>query len=115
MTTTDDLPDDETGGALRRYVKDGSDLSRPMVMDFFALVPSQTAGEGVASTARELGFDTNVEYDEESKTWTCYCTKVIVPRYETVCGIEREIDSIARRFGGRADGFDSFGNAPTKN
>jgi hypothetical protein len=85
-----------------------------MSIDFFAVVPSREAGEGVASAVRELGFAASVGYDEESKTWTCYCAKTIVPSYDAVCGIESQIDFIARRFGGKADGFGSYGNATAK-
>ena len=51
MSTTDHLPDDETGNALSRYIRDGSDLTRLMSMDFFAVVPSQVAGEAVRTSS----------------------------------------------------------------
>ncbi len=111
MTTIDFLPDDATGNALRQFLMQGSSLHRPMSIDFFAQVPSEDAGSLVARDVRYLGFDASVEYDEETNQWTCYCTKSIVPRYETVVRIEKQIDSIAQRYGGRIDGFGSYGNA----
>jgi len=111
MNTTDYLPDDETGSALRRYVMEGSDLTRPMLMDFFVLVPSENAGKKVADAAQELGYSTSVEYDQQTEAWTCYCTKTIVPSYNAVTQIEEQLDLIAQGFGGRIDGFGSFGNA----
>lgn len=111
MNTTDYLPDDETGSALRRYVMEGSDLRRPMSMDFFALVPTENAGKKMVDVVQTLGFSTSVEYDQQTETWTCYCTKTIVPSYKAVTQIEEQLDLIAKGFGGRIDGFGSFGNA----
>ena len=104
--------DEATRQALQQYVEAGSDLSRPMEMDFFVAVPDQAAGEAVAARAHLLGFATSVEHDDEDGAWTCYCTKTIVPEYATVVRIERELDRIGREFGGHGDGFGSFGNAP---
>ena len=105
------LPDDATGAALRRFADAGSDLTRPMEMDFFVAVPSETAGNAVAAVAREQGFTTSVEQDAETANWTCYCAKTIVPSYDEVVQIETLLDGIARLHGGHADGFGSFGNA----
>ncbi len=111
MTTIDKLPDDETGAALRRFAQEGSDLTRTMRIDFFVAVPSKAAGECVAADLRGSNFDTSLEYDEESNMWTCYCAQTLVPTYRTICGIESQLDSIALRYGGKVDGFGSFGNA----
>jgi hypothetical protein len=106
--------DSATLDALRRYVEHGSDLSRPMTIDFFVAVPNEDAGEGVARQVRELGFITSVEKDAESGDWTCYCTTTVVPSFEKVRSIERRLDAIGRAHGGHADGFGSFDNAPTQ-
>jgi hypothetical protein len=103
--------DEATGEALRRYAAQGSDLSRPMEIDFFVAVPDREAGERVAQRSRELGLMTSVEQDQATGDWTCYCKKTLVPSYEAVRAIERLLDEIARQFGGHADGFGSFGNA----
>jgi hypothetical protein len=103
--------DEATMDALRRYVAEGSDLSRPMEIDFFVAIPNREAAEGVAADTKELGFATSVEQDEATLEWTCYCTKTIVPTFAAVRTIERQLDKIARKFGGHADGFGSFGNA----
>lgn len=105
------MPDDETGEALRRIAADGSDLQRPLKMDFFLAVPSEAMGREVALRVHPLGFETSVEEDAESSTWTCYATKTIVPVYSTVVAIEQQLDAIARECGGHADGFGTFGNA----
>ena len=103
--------DDATRAALARIALDGSDLSRLLDMDFFVAVPDESAGRVVAARAAKLGFATNVEQDAESREWTCYCTKRLVPAFEIVVAIERELDALARDAGGYADGFGTFGNA----
>jgi hypothetical protein len=108
------IPEDATGKALRLIAKNGSDLTKPLEMDFFVAAPSEEAGGEVALKAGVLGFTTSVELDEEDQEWTCYCTKVLVPEYSEVVKIERQLDSIAKEFGGYADGFGAFGNAEEK-
>ena len=103
--------DDATWEALQRIARDGSDLTRPLSMDFFVAVPDETSGQIVASRARVLGFETSVEQDSETGAWTCYCTKVLVPTYESVVAIESQLDSLASNVGGYVDGFGTFGNA----
>jgi regulator of RNase E activity RraB len=115
------IPDDATGEALRQLMERGSDLSKPMEMDFFITVPSKEAGDKVAIKVRELGFTTAVEQEDEldeeghppdhQMEWTCYCTKTLIPDYSEIVQIEEQLESIAKEFGGYTDGFGSFGNA----
>lgn len=107
--------DDATRAALDRIARDGSDLDHPLKMDFFVAVPHERAGRIMAGRVAELGFDTSVEQDTETGDWTCYCTKVLVPTYDTVVAIESQLDSLARDIGGHADGFGTFGNAGLAN
>ena|SRR5688572_22781315 len=109
------MPDDDTAAALRRFVAEGSDLGRPMEMDFFVAVPDEAIGRAVVARIAPLGFKTSVEQDDETGQWTCYCTITIVPQYATVVSVETQLDAIARPLGGYADGFGSYGNAnPSK-
>ena len=103
--------DEATRAALERIARDGSDLHRPLKMDFFVAVPDERGGHTVAARASELGFDTSVEQDSETGQWTCICSKVLAPGYEVVASIEAKLDSLARDIGGYADGFGTFGNA----
>jgi hypothetical protein len=86
---------------LRRYRAEGSDLSRPMEIDFFVAVPNKEAAESVAQHARSLGFKTNMEPTAAKGEWTCYCTKTLVPSFDNVRAIEHELDAIARTRGGQ--------------
>lgn len=105
---------DATRAALARIARDGSDMTRPLEMDFFVAVPDVHAGKVVAARAAQLGFVTSVEQDAESGDWTCYCTKELVPRFDAVVAIEQQLDAIGRDVGGYADGFGTYGNADEK-
>lgn len=104
------FPDDETGEVLNQFQQNGFDLSRPLEIDFFVAVPSKKIGDQVAKKVVNLGFKTSVERDEETGEWTCYCTKTLIPEYAEVVRIEKELTSIAKPYGGYADGFGSYGN-----
>ena len=67
------MPDqdiDATRAALKRIAEDGSDLTRPLEMDFFVTVLDESSGRAVASRAAALGFETRVEQDPETGEWT---------------------------------------------
>ena len=111
----DGMPNDETADALRRLVEYGSDLSKPLEMDFHVSAPTEQAAKEVARLVAPRGFKPSVSQDEfpeeGERRWTCTCTTRLVPSYETVSRIERELDVLARPCGAFIDGFGSFGNA----
>ena len=103
--------DSATYDALARIARDGSNLTRPLDMDFFIAVQDADAGAVVAARATQLGFATKVEQDAASGKWTCYCTKRLVPAFDIVVAVEQQLDALAHDVGGYADGFGTFGNA----
>lgn len=103
-----------TREALKRIAESGSDLSRPLTIDFFVAVPSAAVGRMVSVRPAELGFSTSTECDDKTGDWTCYCTKTLIPDLLTVVAIERQLDQIAQGVGGHIDGFGSFGNADAR-
>ncbi len=113
---SDELPyDDEgDGDALRRLLRDGSDLSKPMEIDFCVLAPDEGTGLKIAAMVAPLGYRVKVHQDHESKRWTCYCTRTLIPDYDTIIEIQATLDALARPLGAKIDGWGSFGNAPEK-
>ena len=107
------FPDDADGDALRRFVDGGSDLSKPMLIDFQIAVPNEAAGRSMAAAADKLGYATKI-YDspECSLPWTCECSKTMIATYESVVAAQRELAKFALQFGGYPDGWGSFGNKP---
>ena len=109
--TQHDFPEDADGDALRRVLSGESDPARPMAIDFMVAVPSADVGHTIAAEARRRGFDTEVAHDGESDEWTCYCTREMLATYDGIIAAQKELDRLARPFGGHADGWGTWGNA----
>ncbi|WLQ14319.1 ribonuclease E inhibitor RraB [Hahella aquimaris] len=99
-----------TLNVLQQLESLGSDLSKPMVIDFFIALRSETDGEKIRSEVESLGFSFSVELDAESKEWTGYCSIKVVPSHEAISMLERKLHDIASKVGGKGDGFGSYGN-----
>ncbi|MBX3389852.1 MAG: ribonuclease E inhibitor RraB [Phycisphaeraceae bacterium] len=105
------LPSDSDGDALRRLWQSGSDLTRPMTIDFAMSVPNEQAGAAFAAAATRLGYQADLDKDEPSGEWICYCSRRMVPSHTAILDAQRELNIAGRPFGAEADGWGSFGNA----
>lgn len=117
-----DYPKDDDGDALRRVAADGSDLSKPMQVDFMVAAGDAESGRRIAAAAERLGYRTEVvrdaddeddvvEADADEHPWTVYCTKTMILTYAAVVEAQEELDRLGRPFGGHSDGWGTFGNA----
>jgi len=52
-----------------------------------------------------------VVHDAEDDAWDCYCTKAMLPTYDGVVEAQRQLDELSRPFGGRSDGWGTWGNS----
>lgn len=104
------LPNDDDGNALRRLEAAGSDLTKEMDIDFAVDIPDQRVGLEFASIVEAKGFRTNVSHDEELDRWTCYCSRTMLPSYESIVSIQELLKELGEKFGARPDGWGTFGN-----
>lgn len=109
------IPNDATGDALRRFIETGSDLTKPMEIEFFVAVPTQEAGNRFAPIVEAKGYKVSVEKNEETNDWTCYCSRTLIREYSAIVKIEKTLTELAEPFNGYADGFGSYGNKELKN
>ena len=107
---SDTYPDDADGDALRRVASTGADMSGPMDIDFFVVVPDREGGEALAQLAARAGYRTELLHDDEDDAWDCYCTKSMLPTYDGVVTAQCELDQLSRPFGGHTDGWATSGN-----
>jgi len=108
-----EYPNDADGDALRRIAGDGSDMSKPMLIDFQVAMPDQVSAEKLAKTAEELGYRSAVyESPECSLPWTTECSSRMLATYETVMAAQEELAKLSHPYGGHPDGWGSFGNGP---
>jgi hypothetical protein len=106
-----DFPNDADGDALRRLVAGGSDLSKPMFINFQVAVPDETAARGLADVSRRLGYRVEIHASPGSSLpWTCECSTRMLASYEGVIAIQEELARLAALFDGHPDGWGSFGN-----
>jgi regulator of RNase E activity RraB len=104
-----EYPNDSDGDALRGVLKDGSDMGKPMFIDFHVAVPTIEATEKLAAVARRLGYHVKTYDSAECKLpWTCQCSTRMLATYEGVLAIQAELARLSVQFGGFPDGWGTF-------
>ena len=107
----DDYPDDADGDALRRLAGDGSDMSKPMSIDFQVAVPDLESADRLAEAVAKLGYRVAVYESPGCRLpWTTECSTRMLATYAGVIAIQAELEELSRQFGGFPDGWGSFGN-----
>ena len=118
MTT--DYPDDIDGEVLQMIAEDGNDMSKPMMVDYHVAAATEDTAEKIAAAAEKLGYEVAIEFDngedaeedeEITEPWTCTCRKEMLLEYDGVVAAQKQLDEIARPYGGYSDGWGTFGNA----
>jgi regulator of RNase E activity RraB len=108
-----DFPNDSDGDALRLVVGDGSDMGKPMFIDFHVAVPSEEAAKELAQAARKLGYHVKIYDSAECQLpWTCQCSTRMLATYEGVLAVQAELGGLSAPIGGFPDGWGTFGNGP---
>ncbi len=105
----------DSNAEILSRISEGRDLSRARMVDFEHLFPDQVSAEAFAGQAASLGFRTDVSlYDDDledesdAKSWNVTASKVMVPTCEQITETEQQLDTLAHRYGGYADGWGFF-------
>jgi hypothetical protein len=88
----------------------GADMSRPMVIDFSVEVPDQPVAHRVAELIASLGFDPDVLFDEDRKSWSVYCRKSMLATYDGVVSVQTQLNELLGPLGANCDGWGTLGN-----
>jgi hypothetical protein len=108
------LPNDDDGDALRRVIETGSDISKPMFVDFQIAVPTEESALELAGDARKLGYHAEISNSPECKLpWTCECSTRMLATYEALIAVQKELAQLAAPYGGFPDRWGTFGNGPS--
>ncbi|WP_166831360.1 ribonuclease E inhibitor RraB [Thalassoroseus pseudoceratinae] len=105
-----EYPNNADGNVLRTLAESGNDMTKPMEIDFAVAVPNELAANDFREVAAENGYDSHTDYDNESGNWSVYCTKSMVPTYQSIMSAQVELDDLSRPFDGYSDGWGTFGN-----
>lgn len=102
-----EIPNDENGDALRRMIAQGDDLSRPRMVDFTQVFPTEAAAKAFAAKAEAEGMFTFTEMTEtsESLPWDVVVEHPLSPSHGALTTLELKLAEMAEGFGGRADGW----------
>ena len=103
-------PNDADGDALRKVAENGADMSRSMVIDFSVEVPDERTARRVAEVVAAHGFDPSISEDDDSDSWSVYCSKSMLATYEGVVAVQVELSELLSPHGGICDGWGTFGN-----
>lgn len=110
---TDMYPHDADGDALRRVASQGSDMSKPMYINFQLAAADRAAAEAIAAAARKFGYRaTTYDSPGDEAPWTCECSTRMLATYDGVIAIQAELAEMSAPLGGYVDGWGTFGNGP---
>ena len=99
------FPNDEDGQVLKMLYKEGIDFKKQQNVDFFVAVPDEKRGEAVLNVLSENGFNCELEQDDETKEWTCYCFVKMLLIYEDIVNIQKRLDELSKPYDGYSDGW----------
>lgn len=99
------FPKDEDGQVLKMLYKQGVDFKEPQNVNFVVAVPNKKNGKAVLETLRSDGFTCELEQDEETEEWTCYCYIKMLLSYEEIIDIQKRLDELSKPFDGYTEGW----------
>ena len=112
-TNVNPFPNDADGEALQRVANDGSDMSKPMLINFQVAAPNEATAKALADAAYKNGYQVSIYFSPEcSLPWTCECSTQMLATYEGVTAVQKELAELSVPFGGHCDGWGTFGNNP---
>jgi len=101
------FPDDANGDLLKEMQSAGLDLSQPREIEFFHLFDGEKSAAAMVEAVRSAVEAAAIVVEEQPKRgeWQVCTTVIVFPSYDNVTGMEKQLDDIAKRFGGRGDGW----------
>jgi hypothetical protein len=109
LTGAPALPDDANGDVLRRLIEGGDDLSSPRNIDFEHIFQSKDGAVAFLAEVTSPLQSAKLSWYPGESAWNVQVTKYMIPTHAEISGLEAELDSFARKHGGRADGWGCWG------
>jgi len=99
----------ENAEVLESIAARGTDLSVPRMIDFAHLLYSEPAASQFRDAAETAGYRVEIspatDRDGDQGVWDVVASSTMVPTVEQITRCEAELDTLARSFGGHADGW----------
>ncbi|ANU28272.1 ribonuclease E inhibitor RraB [Planococcus versutus] len=99
------FPNDEDGQVLKMLSKQGVDFTEPQNVDFVIAVPAKKNDKAILETLRSEGFNCELEQDEETEEWTCYCFITMLLKYKEIVDIQKRLDELSKPHDGYTEGW----------
>lgn len=96
---------DENLEVLTGFAQRGIDLDYSRTVDFEHIFPNEASARLFAVEVADEGVAIKVSEYEEEQCWNTQVSFMIVPSCDLITETEQRLDSIARVFGGRSDGW----------
>ena len=103
-------PKDSDGDSLRQLAADGNDMNSPMDVDFPVVIPAEIPAKKFASLASSKGYNVHLWRHEDDGEWDVICSRNMVPTYDDIVGIQKELSQLAKPLRGYCDSWGTFGN-----
>jgi hypothetical protein len=107
-----EFPDDADGDALRSVQSNGSDMSKPMLIDFAINAPSETIADLCITRLANRGFKSSKDVSESDGHWTVTVSVIMTPDYDEIVDFQKALDEDLSQLGAKSDGWGAFGNDP---
>lgn len=113
-------PQDDDGEVLAQLEEMGVDMTQPLSLEFMIAADGDDSAEAIRQALQKKGYDARIEHDEGEPdedgnidpddeefgpSWTVYVNRQMVPKYEEIVRIQKDLDAIAEPLGGYADGW----------
>jgi hypothetical protein len=113
-------PDDEDGAVLADLESMGVDMTQPLLFEFPVDAPDEDTANEIHRVMTAAGYDSQIEYDEGEleddeedelddeefgPAWTVFANVRMVPNYQEILRIQKELDLLVEPLGGAADGW----------
>ena len=105
MTRSATFPDDENGDVLRRMASRGDNLDAPRNVDFEHIFPSVEAALAFTAQVVNRTDIMSISWYDARSSWNVRVTMHMAPTHQGITELERLLDQVARKQGGKADGW----------
>ena len=98
---------DPDAEVLEQLSAAGSDLSKEHRLEFFLVLPTESAAREAATQIRSMGFEAEAVAATPEASWVCLASKSMAPHLQTLKALRTQFDAIAASLGGEYDGWGS--------
>lgn len=100
------FPDDANGDMLQVLSEAGLDLTQPMPLDFYLVFKRQDKAEQAEhALVAQYPHQAVSLYCNPANQWEIKLTITMLPSYEAIRLLEKELEAFARKFAGLTDGW----------